>query len=68
MIIDFLHVFTSNSSGNRVKLAGDFRSTINPFGSIISSPDLILYSVLELLRSRGFVTKESMEAAASRIG
>ena len=30
--------------------------------SIVSSPDLILYSVFELLRSRGFVTKESMEA------
>lgn len=62
----FPHIFSNGPFRDReacfAQFACDLRSAVNLFGSIVSSPDLILYSVFALLRSRGFVTKESMEA------
>lgn len=62
----FPHIFSNGPFRDRetcfAQFACDLRSVVNLFVSIVSSPDLILYSVFALLRSRGFVTKESMEA------
>ncbi len=62
----FPHIFSNGPFRDREVCFAQFacvlRSAVNLFGSIISSPDLILHSVFALLRSRGFVTKESMEA------
>ena len=62
----FPHIFPNDPFGDCeacfTKLADDLRSAVNLFGSIVNSPDLLLYSVLALRRRRGFVTKERMEA------